>query len=419
MLLRPMNNKSPASDPGDPASYPGPVSLVAATMSAQAAITAGVTLFAVIAPKLAADLAVSSALIGYQVSLAYGTAMVFAALLSALIPWLGACRTMQVSLALGVLGLLTTLFSTVTAIAVGSVLLGMGMSVMTPASSHLLYRFTTPRRRNLIFSLKQTGVPLGGLLPALIAPPVALAFGWQWSVVLFLAWGIAMIVTLQRARSRWDDDRNPRMRLTGGIFHGVATVWRHLPLRWLATGAFCFAFVQLSLTSFAVTMLVEESGYGLIAAGLIFSLIQISGGVARVFWGWLADRSGQATALLIVISAVTIASCIATATMTTDWPLAAVCATFAVFGASAVGWNGVFLAEFAKLSPRGTAGVATGGAMVWNFGGIMAGPAVFATAYHFVGSYHLTFWMLAVVAAAGLVCIVHARRIIGRPATAG
>jgi MFS family permease len=403
---------------GDPVPYPGPLPLVAATLSAQAAITAGAVLFAVIAPKLAADLGVNSLLIGYQVSLTYGTGMFSAALLSVLIPRLGACRTMQVSLTLGAIGLAATLFSTVTAIALGSVLLGLGMGVMTPASSHLLYRFTAPRRRNLVFSLKQTGVPVGGLLPALIAPPIALVAGWQWSVVLFLLWIVAMIVMLQRPRDRWDDDRNPRTRLTRGVFQGVATVWRDLPLRWLATGSFFFSFVQLSLTSFAVTMLVEESDYGLIAAGLIFSLIQVSGGAARVFWGWLADRSGRAVVMLIVISTVMIGSCIATATMTSDWPLGAVCATFAIFGASAVGWNGVFLAEFAKLSPRGAAGIATGGAMVWNFGGIMTGPAVFATAYRFIGSYHLTFWMLAAVAAAGLFCIVQARRLMGRPAAA-
>lgn len=46
--------------------------------------------------------------------------------------------------------------------------------------------------------------------------------------------------------------------------------------------------------------------------------------------------------------------------------------------------------------------VATGGAMMWNFAGILIGPALFATVYKFVGSYALTFGLLALIAAAGL-----------------
>lgn len=43
--------------------------------------------------------------------------------------------------------------------------------------------------------------------------------------------------------------------------------------------------------------------------------------------------------------------------------------------------------------------------MMWNFAGILIGPALFATVYKFVGSYALTCGLLALIAAAGLALV--------------
>ena len=59
---------------------------------------------------------------------------------------------------------------------------------------------------------------------------------------------------------------------------------------------------------------------------------------------------------------------------------------------------------------RSKVGVATAGAMVWNFTGILAGPAIFAACVRVSGSYTQTFAWLTVLAACGLVMLVKARR---------
>ena len=85
-----------------------------------------------------------------------------------------------------------------------------------------------------------------------------------------------------------------------------------------------------------------------------------------------------------------------------------------VFGATAIGWNGLYTAEVARHSPPGQVSVVTGGAMVWNFAGILAGPTAFTLAYRLVGSYSWTFGLTALVAVATLLAL-HA----GRRAAAG
>ncbi len=386
------------------------IAVVAATTLAQVASVMGIAVFPVIAPRLAADMGVQPALVGYQMSLIFGTAVVCSPALSFMVGRWGACRTMQAALGFCVAGLALGLTSSLMALAVTSMLLGLALSVMTPASAHLLFRFSPPQHRNFIFSLKQTGVPLGWTLMALLAPAITIAFGWQWALVSVLAVAAIIMLALQRVRANWDDDRSAGAAQRQRAFEGLVVLWRYPVLRWLAASSLFLSFVQFSLGAFTVLMLFEEAGYSLVAAGFMLSLVQAAGVAGRIAWGWIADRSGDSLGLLVKISVVTMACCLLTAFVSPAWPVAVTGLLFIAFGASAVGWNGLFLAEIARCSPQGMVSVATGGAMVWNFGGALLGPAAFATAYKFIGSYAVTFGGLAVMAAGGLGCLLLAAR---------
>jgi hypothetical protein len=88
---------------------------------------------------------------------------------------------------------------------------------------------------------------------------------------------------------------------------------------------------------------------------------------------------------------------------TPDWPLAAILAVCIVFGGTAVAWNGVFLAQVARLSPPGRAGEVTGGTAFVTFSGVMVTPATFSAIVSATGSYGLAFAAAAVLTfAAGL-----------------
>ncbi len=397
---------SPASaDPPHPTVIP----LVAATTAALAGASMSSGIFAVIAPSLARDLGVPAWLVGYQVSIVYGTAMLTTLLLSGLIARHGACRMTQIGLALCIVAMLLTMTSSLAAIVVASILVGAGTSVMNPAAAHLLYRFSPPHNRNLIFSIKQTGVPLGWLVIALTAPAITLAFGWRWALLLMIVIKLATLFAMQPARAQWDGDRDPATARTLP-FTGLLIVWRLPRLRWLAFASFCYVFVQLCLGTFLVTMMVEEAGYTLVAAGLMLSLTQGSGIAGRITWGWLTDRTGDGFGMLRALNLVMIVCCALTVLISPQWPAFVLALLFIAFGASAVGWNGIFLAEVARNSPHGMVSVVTAGASVWNYAGILVGPATFATLYRWTGSYTVTFGWLTVIAVLGLAFISAARR---------
>ena len=385
------------------------IAVVAATTVAQVAAVMGFAVFPVIAPRLAPDLGVEASLVGYQLSLAYGVATLATSFASGSVVRFGACRVTQAGLALCAAGMLLAMTASVTAIVIASVLLGLGMSVMTPASTHLLFRFSPAANRNLIFSIKQTGVPLGWLLVALTAPAITFAWGWRWALGMVMAVALMTMAALQPVREAWDDDRKPATAHGRSIFAGMAVLWRVPTLRWLGIATFFYSFVQLSFASYLVIMLVDEVGYTLVAAGLLLSVMQGSGVIGRITWGWLTDRSGDGLATLLRLNVVMLACCVLTAFLSSRWPLFALVLLCVALGGAVVGWNGVFLAEIARRSPPGMVSVATGGAMVWNFGGILVGPATFATAYKWIGSYTATFGWLTLVAAMGLLFMTLAR----------
>lgn len=383
-----------------PAAFPRStvIAVLVATTVAQVACVMGIAVFPSIAPKLAAEMNVAPATIGYQMSLIYGSATLTSPLMSFAVPRWGATRTSQTGLALCVIAMLLALTASLPALALTSILLGVAMTLLTPAAAHLLFRFSAPKNRNFIFSLKQTGVPLAWTIAALAAPGITLVFGWRWAIAAVAIAALACVMALERVRTRWDDDRRPDATVRVNPFAGLAEIWGYPVLRWLSVASFCLAFVQLSVVTFLVTMLVEEAGYSLVAAGVMLSLVNAAGVGGRVLWGWLADRTGASLGLLRKISMGTAAGCFVAAFLGPGWPVAMVALFFVVMGAAAVGWNGLFLAEVARWSPRGKVSVATSAAMTWNYAGILIGPALFATVFKAVGSYTITYGALALVA---------------------
>jgi hypothetical protein len=79
--------------------------------------------------------------------------------------------------------------------------------------------------------------------------------------------------------------------------------------------------------------------------------------------------------------------------------------TFLTLGLSAVGWNGLYLSEVARLSPSEEVGATTGAAMFFTFTGVVVGPALFSIVHDAVGSYIRTYALLVAVSLAGAVMV--------------
>jgi len=60
-----------------------------------------------------------------------------------------------------------------------------------------------------------------------------------------------------------------------------------------------------------------------------------------------------------------------------SWPPGAVAAVVVLLGATASGWNGVFLAEIIRSVRPGDVGLATSGSLMFTYLGTVFGPSLF------------------------------------------
>lgn len=106
--------------------------------------------------------------------------------------------------------------------------------------------------------------------------------------------------------------------------------------------------------------------------------------------------------MLLILGAVMAAAAIVTGWFAPVMPVFLLVPVVALFGATAIGWNGVFLAEVAHLAPKGRAGEATGGALFFTYAGVVFGPSLFGIAVEVLpGDYASAFTFFGLAALGG------------------
>ena len=372
------------------------------TMTAMATVTVPV-----LAPEIAASLDIDTAAVGLYQSTAFVGAAFLALMSGSLVLRHGGVRVNQASVVLSAAGVGLAVAGSVPVVALGAVLAGMGYGLATPGASHVLARVTPPARRGLVFSIKQSAVPLGGLVAGVLFPPIAERFGWMWAIALACAMVISAALVIQPLRARLDDDRNPAHRVRiDAPGQSVRVVFATPRLHPIALVAFSFGAMQLSLFGFFVTYLVEHVGLDLVTAGLLFSVMQGAGFVARVGWGWVSDRWISARPLLAGLGAGTVASTVAAIAFSDAWSFGALAAASAALGITGVGWNGIYFAEIARVVPVEKVGLATGGVLMFTFIGAVLGPSTFGAIVAATGSYAAAFIAMDVLVLATVVALV-------------
>jgi MFS family permease len=178
--------------------------LLAETIAVQSLGTMAVLIIPALAPAVAQSLDVSTSQVGYQVALVYFAAMLASLAAGAVVASFGPCRTGQIAMLVNAAGCLVASVPHLATVTGGSLLMGSAYGLINPAASQLLVRHSPPGRRNLIFSVKQTGVPLGAMLAGVIVPFCVDRFGWEGAFVIVAVMTLALVTLLQPLRAEFD-----------------------------------------------------------------------------------------------------------------------------------------------------------------------------------------------------------------------
>ena len=401
----------------DPGGEPGSaqraawVTPLVVTLSIQTLVAVAVYCAPVFAPVAVRDLDVAPSAIGWFIATAYLGSMIGSASAGGWMARVGPIRMSQIGLLACLAGLSLAASATIPLVLLGAFVIGLGYGPTTPASSLILVRATPQSLISLTFSIKQTGVPAGAALSGAILPVVALALDWRVAFALVALFGLAVIGAAQPLRAELDAERRGRGGASfAGVFAPLALLRESRALRDLALVSFAYAAMQVCLTSFLVVHLTEGLHFTLVSAGLALTAATLGGVVGRIAWGYIADRWLAPRNVLALVGVLAGVCGLAMSIATGTWPMFALVALAALFGSTAIGWNGVQLSEVARHAPPGSAGKVTGATGFVTFAGVVVGPPLFTLLSSATGSYRIGFAAFGAASiVAALALLVRAR----------
>lgn len=359
-----------------------------------------------VAPLVAREYEVDASLVGYHISIVSIGLIISLVSVGNLSRRVGAARAAQLGHVLVAAGTVLTLLPWIGFLLPGALVIGIGFGLLAPAASALLVRFAPGPQRNLMFSIQQTSVPMGGVLSALIGPVIALHFGWRAAAAVALAMLVVAIALLQAGRGRWDDDRDPRQAvLARRLLDGLLANWREPRLRALSLTGLAFCWAQFCVAAFTVVACVAALDLSLVTAGLVLMTVQLTNAAGRMVAGLIADRIGSAVRVMSWVAWVMFGTSIVFLSMGPAWTLPMIFGLFIVLGVASGAWAGILMADVGHHAPPGRVAAVVSGTLLYVNIGKFVGPAIFALLYAATHDYGLAFASLAGPALLAIFCL--------------
>lgn len=393
-----------------PASFP--LWPLAATLTTQSLATMAAYSFPVVAPVIAQDLKVPGTLVGFFISTVYGVGIISSLLSPRFIRRYGAVRVSQLVLIATLAMLLACSLGSVLSVVLGAALLGLAYGATAPSSTHLLVPRTPPGVINLVLSIRQIGVPLGGVLAGLVMAPLTLHLGWRVALLCQTVPVLLALILLQIARERWDSDRDAGTEVfSKGMLAPVKILRQSRAIQSLAFASFVYSGLQLCFISFLTVHLTSKAGFDLVQAGRALAVYQVSAVLSRPVWGWLADKWVTARLLLIVQGFIMCVTAALAGQFAASWSHNVVLIVCAVAGATASGFTGLAYAEWARLGgAQRTEATGLGSGIM--FAGVMLMPSIFSVTVTSFDDYGIAYGCVGALAAlSGLSLLISKRSI--------
>ncbi len=381
------------------------------TTFTQAAASAVTSALGPIAPLIMAEFAITRAQVGLV-----QTSIYLSGTWSAMVGGRMADRTGERS-ALILSGLITGAAS-VTAGLVGpfwaflvvAFVAGIGTGVQNPAGSAAVMRWFPPRRRAFAMGIRQTGVPVGGVLAATAWPWVATQWGWRTSYIL--AGVMACLGTALIALSYWDPERESG---AGAATRSMRDLMADRRL-WLLSLTYNGQIVaQYSVSVYFVLFLHEALELSLIGASGLMAIVSVTAIGGRIGWGLISDSvfDGARRPVLAIIAMLTLISMLAAAALPSHASRGLAVVLAVMVGLTAFSWTGIYGTLAIELAGRDSAASAVAWVHVLGGVGSLGAAPLFGYIVDRTGSYRVAWLVVAVAVLVGLVstlCLREDRR---------
>jgi sugar phosphate permease len=281
---------------------------------------------------------------------------------------------------------------------------GLGYSFLNPASTIGVMAWFPRAERATAMGAKQTGVPTGGVVAAILAPSLVLLSGWRGALA---GLGVINFVFGFVFARLWRDPEDKQVAAMSEEVPLPAVpaplkIWSFLPV---SCGTAIFLVGQMTLITYVPLYLKETMGFSPYWASQALALTQGGAMIGRVGWGVASDRlfGGRRKIVLILIGVLSAILVMALSFMSPQSPYYLLLPILFLAGVSLVGYQGVSYALIGEMAGRARTGAALGMMITINSACATLGTPVFGYIVDRTGSYAFAWQMLAGLLALGIV----------------
>jgi sugar phosphate permease len=262
------------------------------------------------------------------------------------------------------------------------------------ASGRAVMSWFGPAERGLALGIRQTAVPLGGAIAALVLPALAAGPGLRWSfLALAVGCGIGAAVGVALLRDA------PPSELEAELVRPL----RDRRLWLLCGGSTLYLAGQFAVIGFVVLFLHQHRGFSNGAAAGVLAAIQVLGGAARIGAGRWSDRLQERIVPLLWIG-VTLAVALAVSGALVDANTWVLVPALLLAGTLGLSWNGLSYTAAAERAGAARSGAAIGIQQTALALGSIVFPIAFAAVVD-AASWRLGFLLVALCPLAGFVAL--------------
>jgi len=273
-------------------------------------------------------------------------------------------------------------------------LAGLGYSFLNPASSKGVMAWFHRDERATAMGTKQTGVPAGGVVTAVLAPQLVLLMGWRGALAVL---GLINFLFGFLFSFYWRDPPGNGAAVSEDVRvqeTQTLNMWSFLPI---SCGTAIYLVGQMTLITYIPLYLKDAMGFSAYWASQALALTQAGAMVGRVGWGVASDRlfGGRRKIVLILIGLLSAILIMALGFMRSQSPLYLLLPILFLAGVCLVGYQGVSYALIGELAGKAKTGSALGMMITINAACATLGTPLFGYIVDQTGSYPIAWMLLA------------------------
>ena len=221
------------------------------------------------------------------------------------------------------------------------------------ASGRAVMHWFGAEQRGLAFGLRQTAIPLGGVVASLLLPQIVATAGLGGAFAALagfcFAAAAAGLVWMREGPEASED-----ITLTEARHPlGDSRMWR------LSWGSCLLLAIPVTVGGFIVLFLHSQRGLSTAAAAAVFAVGQVLGGAGRIGFGSWSDRLGGRVRPMRWIG-LALAVAVSAAAALVDAPLGLLLPALVVAVGLGMSWNGLSFTAAAELAGHARSGAAIG-----------------------------------------------------------